>query len=172
MFVTAISRILLVASLVFPTLGFSDSIPIEPAAIRLLCPPEWETLDKNSLPDAAPNVCFPRIKMGQSRIDVVLWEQPESLNEAVDKYTSKMPGLLRKGATWKEISRGGFRANSGVEGVRLRFSTTEMSDCGPRTTQLVRYVFKNRLGKIVCIGGIGDLEAIQGIVISSLELTP
>ena len=161
---------LLSALLLLPTVALGSIVSIEPAGISLDIPDIWIRLDRDSWPDAPDNVCFPRFdhRTERGRIDAVIWKGNQKLDEALDTYIQR---ILTPSAELqhKEVSREPFQSSSGVQGVKYVFQTTRQSPCGPDTWRLIRFIFRNSRGDIVCLGGFGDIDKIQQIVLQTLE---
>lgn len=150
--------------------GFSDPVDIELADISLDVSGEWKVINKEVFPDAPANVCFPRLeKENMARMEAVIWRDADTLDNALEQYLLRIPQFLRENETFKEISRESFKAVSGIEGIRYVFQTTRNTDCGLRSSEFVRFIFRNRSGKIICLGGYGDVKEIDQIVTSSLK---
>lgn len=162
----------LIALTLSPLLCMAEPVMIEPAGVALTRPADWKELSKETFAGAPSNVCFPRLQKNSSRIDSVIWKDADSLEEALDQYISRFSRWLKEGETFKETKRERFKTDSGVEGVICQLERTQLTGCGPVKIHLSRYIFRNSNGKIICLGGIGDLEEIHRIVISSLSLQP
>lgn len=162
---------ILAAVFLIPALCMADPISIEQADIILDIPDNWKILHRDTFPDAPSNVCFPRFdhKEKIGRIDAVMWKDADSLDQALDRYIQRFIQTLGDNEEHKELDREAFTTKSGVEGIRYFFQTTRQTACGPDSWKLVRYVFRNSQGKIVCLGGFGDIDEIDQIVLSSLE---
>jgi len=163
---------LLTLLLLFPIICKAELFSIDPAGIVLEIPSGWVPLHKDTFPGAPDNMCFPRFdhKEKRGRIDAVIWKNEASLDDALDKYILRMAKQNSDSLTHEKISREPFNANSGVEGIKYIFKTTRTTACGPNSWKLVRYIFRNSQGEIVCLGGFGDVEEVDQIVISSLKI--
>ena len=98
-----------------------------------------------------------------------MWQKASSLDDALDKYIQRMSKRNTDSLTYEEVSREPFIADSGIEGIKYIFQATRITSCGPDSWKLVRYIFRNSQEEIVCLGGFGDIEEIDQIVISSLK---
>lgn len=164
-------KVCLALFLLLPMICRAEPYSIEPADIVLDIPEGWFPLDRETFPEAPGNMCFPRFdhKVKQGRIDAVMWRNEDSLDEALDQYIVRLASWETDSLKYQEVSRGPFRAESGIEGIKYVFQATRQSPCGPYTWKVVRYVFRNSQGEIVCLGGFGDVEEVDQIVISSLR---
>lgn len=146
-------------------------VSVKQANIILDVPDEWKPLYRDTYPDAPSNVCFPRFdhKKKMGRIDVVIWKEAKTLDEALDGYIKRFIRAPSNNEKHEELDRGAFTTVSGIEGIKYIFKTTRQEACGSYSWMLVRYIFRNNQGKIVCLGGFGDIEEIDQIVMSSLE---
>ena len=119
----------------------------------------------------ASNLCFPRIQSSQlGLIDCVMWRAAPSLEDALEVYLfRRKKHKFFEGEKFTEISRGKFKADSGIEGLEYRFDLTRN---GNWITHLVQYIFRNKKGEIVCLGGFGDLDQINKLVMKSLAYHP
>lgn len=161
----------LAAIFLIPAFCIAEPISIEQADIILDISDNWKVLHRDTFPDAPSNVCFPRFdhKEKMDRIDAVMWRNTDSLDEALDSYIQRFIQKPRNNEEHKELGRESFKTKSGIEGIRYIFQTTRQTACGPYSWKIVRYVFRNSQGEIVCLGGFGDIEEIDRIVLSSLE---
>lgn len=99
-----------------------------------------------------------------------MWNDAPSLEDALDAYVLRIKeDKYNEKGTFTEIGRIKFKADSGIDGLEYRFDLTRN---GNWITHLVRYIFRNKNGKIVCRGGFGDLEQINKLVIKSLAQNP
>ena len=162
---------MLVTLLLFPLLAHGEAVVIEPAGIQLERPSGTELIAKDVVTVKASNYCFPRIKLLEgSQIDCVMWRASPSLEDALNSYVirSKEHKYIDE-RKFTEISRCKFKADSGIEELEYRFDLTRN---GSWTTHLVRYIFRNRKDDTVCLGGFGDLDQINKLVMKSLAYHP
>lgn len=161
----------MLALLFFPSLVHGKTVVIEPAGIQLERPLGAKLIGREAVKVEASNLCFPRIQSSQfGLIDCIMWNDAPSLEDALDAYVLRIKeDKYNEKGTFTEIGRIKFKADSGIDGLEYRFDLTRN---GNWITHLVRYIFRNKNGKIVCLGGFGDLEQINKLVIKSLAQNP
>ena len=159
---------MLVALLLIGSFAHGETVVIEPAGIQLERPSGAELIGKEDVKVKVSNFCFPRIKLvGGSQIDCVIsMREFYSLRAAFDWYIRQQQKNLGKGDTVSEISRGEFTSKGGVKGLWCRLDFKRKSACLPN--HLIRYIFRNKKGEIVCMGGFGDVDQINKLVMKSL----
>lgn len=141
-------------------------IPKAKIAFELPASEFWQIIPASKFPDSAASMCFPRLRHGSTTISVALWEYDfTSLDAHIRAYFERMNRYASGGYT-RELDRTNFYTKSGIAGVRLRVESGR--DDGTKW-ELLRYVFKNRAGMVVCISGNGSAEQIDK-VINNMEL--
>ena len=147
----------------------AGTVFIEKAGITLDYPDSWTP----NIPDISEiplNACLPRLtKDNRFIIDAVLWRESPSLEEAVDQYVERLLRVSKEAKSIKIIERDRFVAASGLEGIRFQMQTSMTKECRS-SIYLLRYVFRNSKNRIVCLGGFGDHEEIDKIVLNSVTL--
>lgn len=141
-------------------------IPKAKIAFELPANEFWQVISASQYPSSAESMCFPRLRHGSTTISVSLWEYPyKSLDAHIRGYFERM-NRYASGSFTRELGRSDFTTNSGVTGVRLRVETGR--DDGTKW-ELLRYIFKNRSGMVVCISANGNADQIDKVV-SGMEL--
>ena len=117
------------------------------------------------------NLRFPRIQSSQfGLIDCIIWNDTPSLEDGLDAYVLRIKeDKYNEKGTFTKIGQIKFKADSGIDGLEYR---SDLTRNGNWITRLVRYIFRNKNGKIVCLGGFGDLEQINKLMIKSLAQNP
>lgn len=145
----------------------AERIAVPKARFSLDIPDNWHVLPASDFPDAADSMCFPRFRCGGSTISAGLWEYPgATLDTQIDAYFVRM-NRYASGTYTRELNRKNFRSPYGVDGIRVLVVTGKENGA---KWQLIRYVFRNSAGTVVCLSAQGDSEVLDNVVVNSLAL--
>jgi hypothetical protein len=126
-------------------------------------------LTKESCPDAADNVLFPRLRGSDFYLDSVTWldaQKARNLDDVLRQHAER-PGFK---ALLKEapiISQQPFKSASGVQGIRYIQQRTYEDG---HKIELYRFIFRNSQQTVICLGIMGSTKTADRIY-SSVTLS-
>jgi hypothetical protein len=144
---------------------------IPEAGISLLIPKGWSVLCDDEYRRDMDLCCAPHFRGLDCFIDPVLYPPTKRTLEQQLETHLAMPHHLPYAANYQKIKRRPFTSASGIKGLYCSFETVRTTSGCPRTirTRQFRYFFYNKAGRIVRLGGYGNVETALKIIEESLQ---